>query len=86
MKRNSTVKEFRKQKLIDAHPHLNHEPQSVVECISQKTKGKKKKGKKRGRKRSKRFRDLSQGNQIKYKGRRGFEIIKKYRDKRRNES
>jgi hypothetical protein len=82
LKRNSTVKEFRKQKLIDSKPKVSHEPQSVIDHKMMKKKNKKSKGK--GFK--KRLRDLSQGNQIVYKGTKGFHIIKKYRYKRRQES
>jgi hypothetical protein len=74
MKRNSTVKEFRKQKLIETQEKLGEEQ-------SKKTK----KGK-RKHKRIKKFRDLSSGNQVTYKGKRGYAFIKKYHDKRRVES
>lgn len=80
LKRNSTVKEFRKQKLIENRPKISHEPQSVADYKVGKKKNKKKKGLK------KRFRDLSQGNQVLYKGSKGFDVIKKYRLKRRQES
>lgn len=84
MKRNSTVKELRKQQLIEnkIRPIQEHA------CNGEKIKNNKSKSRKgkRKNKRSKRFRDLSIGNQIIYKGKRGYALIKKYHEKRRNES
>jgi hypothetical protein len=80
MKRNSTVKEFRKQKLIETQEKLGEEPEFIVEQSKKTKKGKRK------HKRIKKFRDLSSGNQVTYKGKRGYAFIKKYHDKRRNES
>lgn len=45
-----------------------------------------KKHKKKSHKRKQRFRDLSKGNDVIYKGTKGFHLIKKYRNKRRHES
>lgn len=83
LKRNSTVKEIRKQKLIGTKNKLTHEPQSVADEEFVRIH---KKRRHRNKNRAKKFRQLSRGNQVFYKGPRGFELIKKYRHRRRNES
>lgn len=83
LKRNSTVKEIRKQKLIGTHNKVTNEPQSVADEAFVRSH---KRRKYRTKNRTKKFRQLSRGNQVVYKGPRGFELIKKYRNKRRNES
>jgi hypothetical protein len=82
LKRTSTVKEIRKKKLMEAHPRVTHQTQSVADA---RVVGKKK-TRRRKNAQSKRCRDLSLGNQVKYKGSKGFDVIKKYRNKRRGES
>ena len=65
------------------HKHKERKPESETTKKNGKSKHKRKN---KTKVRPKKYRDLSRGNAVVYKGVKGFNLIKKYRSQRRNES
>jgi len=89
--RNKTVKNLISHQNLEKKKDYQNKNQDFKKTFDGNIKTKPKNGNKhRRRKRKgtnkKKYRELSIGNQIMYKGRRGFDLIKKYRHKRRIES